>query len=194
MQHRHEPSGWVVPGLPRAVFALSCALAVSLGAEAAPAATPTPERTTPSGGATVNEGKLERLAGQGYRSSPGACSGVDLVVKKIKMRRSGTSSVAVSATLSNLCTGAATVETHWAVETPSDPAGGVLQSIGTPGAGPWTWDTGTLIVPGEPRNRAVVVTVRVDPRSTGRERNDGNNSCRATLPANTDSRDATCPY
>ena len=193
MRHRDQPSRRIVlQGLPRVAFALSCALTLSLTAQAAPAPTPTPQRTTPSGGSRVNEGKLERLAGQGYHSSS-PCSGVDLVVKKIKLRRSGTAAVAVSATLANLCTGAATAETHWSVETPSDPAGGVLQSVGTPGAGPSTWDTGTLVVPGEPRSRPVVVTVRIDPRSTVRERNDGNNSCRATLPANTDSRDATCP-
>jgi hypothetical protein len=135
----------------------------------------------------------ERRAGHHSHSSS-TCSGVDLIVKKVKMERQQARSVAVSATLANRCTGETTAETHWSVVTNADEEGGVQQVCSGPGLGLSTWETGALVVPANPRDQSTVVTVKIDPRNTVRgERSETNNACLANLPANTDSREWVCP-
>ncbi len=145
-------------------------------------------------GTVFNEGAAERRAGQRPPArSNSTCSGVDLVVKKVKIRWHWDGYIAVSATLANRCTGETTAETHWSVVSNADPAGAVEQSCSLPGVGLRTWEMGALVVPAKPRDEPTVVTVKIDSRNTERgERSETNNVCVATLPANTKSYERTC--
>jgi hypothetical protein len=147
------------------------------------------------GGRTINEGQAERRAGQGYHSgtsaTPRSCSGVDLVVKRVTMDRTGATGVAVSATMANRCTGETDASADWSAKTNADDSTVYQHCVG-PGVGEGSWVTGTLVLPGLPLDQTVVATVTIDPRNTIRETNNRNNTCRAVLSAGVDRRVYTC--
>jgi hypothetical protein len=180
------------------VSCLAWAIVLTSAGAAAPAASEASKAEKVKGGGgdrTINEGQAERRAGQGYHSGAGAsarsCSGVDLVVKKVTMDRTGATGVGVSATMANRCTGETDGSADWSAKTNADDASVSQHCVG-PGVGEGSWETGTLVLPGLPLDQIIVVTVKIDPRDTIDETNDRNNTCRAFLPAGVDRRIYTC--
>ncbi len=132
----------------------------------------------------VNEGKLERLAGQGYHNP---CAKPDLVVSQVTIRHGDDGRVWLTPCVAERCNKATTVNGEVTMTPVGSPAEAIAVAVLPMAAGGSFCYGSAYGVTGAATYRVAVSL------PAGREGNTANNSCNVTRPAKGTSRTVRCP-
>jgi hypothetical protein len=133
----------------------------------------------------VNEGKMERLAGQGYHNP---CAKSDLVVSQVTIRHGNDGRVWLTPCIAEVCNKATTVNGQVTMTPAGAPAEAVSVAV-LPMAAGGSFCYGSAYGVAGAASYRVAVSL-----PAGREGNTANNSCSVPLPAKGTSRTLRCPH
>lgn len=142
----------------------------------------------------INAPALERRAGQRPPSS-NSCQGVDLVIEQVQLKRTS-SGMYLQATVKNICTGSSNAD---GIDIEIDErlipggTGGVIQPIGVTRIEPGgTYRNSWVGVMPNPSGLSIYIVKAVLKGGSRRERSSANNSCRATIAIDEDTKTVRC--